>query len=114
MAENVEAVGSAESEGAEASAEKVGFSPVSGRNGANIGARIGDTEDAPLKCRLRLDRQRAARGWKSRRKGERSRRGWKNRRRFPESWRGWGFAVMETEPGAKELIAGARQYLYGN
>jgi hypothetical protein len=100
MAENVEAVGSAESEGAEASPEKVGFSPVSGRSGANIGARIGDTEDAPLKCRLRLDQQRAARGWKSRRKGE--------------SWRGWGFAVMETEPGAKELIAGARRYLYGN
>jgi hypothetical protein len=106
MAESVEAVGSAESEGAEASPENVGFSPVSGRSGANIGARIGDTEDAPLKCRLRLDRQRAARGWKSRRKGERSRRGWKNRRRIPESWRGWGFAVMETEPGAKELIAG--------
>ena len=114
MAENVEAVGSAESKGAEASPEKVGFLPVAGRSGANIGARIGDTEGAPLKCRLRLDRQRAARGWKSRRKGERSRRGWKNRRRFPESWRGWGFAVMETEPGAKELIAGARQYLYGN
>ena len=114
----MEAVGSAESEEAEASAEKVGFSPVwtsvSGRSGANIGARIGDTEDAPLKCRLRLDRQRAARGWKSRRKGERSRRGWKNRRRIPESWRGWGFAVMETEPGAKELIAGSRRYLYGN
>jgi hypothetical protein len=113
MAENVEAVGSAESEEAEVSAEKVGFSPVFGRSGANIGARIEDTEDAPLKCRLRLDRQRAARGWKSCRKGERSRRGWKNRR-FPESWRGWSFAVMETEPGAKELIAGARQYLYGN
>ena len=32
--------------------------------------------------------------------------GWKNRRRFLESCRGWGFAVMETEPGAKELIAG--------
>jgi hypothetical protein len=58
MAENVEAVGSAESEGAEASPEKVGFSPVAGRSGANIGARIGDTEGAPLKCRLRLDRQR--------------------------------------------------------
>jgi hypothetical protein len=55
MAENVEAVGSAESEEAEASTEKVGFSPVSGRSGANIGARIGDTEDAPLKCRLRLE-----------------------------------------------------------
>ena len=37
----MEAVGSAESEGAEASPEKVGFSPVSGRSGANIGARIG-------------------------------------------------------------------------
>jgi hypothetical protein len=87
-------------------AEEGRVSPVSGRSGANIGARIGDTEDAPLKCRLRLDRQRAARGWKSRRKVERSRRGWKNRRRIPESWRGWGFAVMETEPGVKELIAG--------
>ena len=114
MAENVETVGSVEGEGAEPSPEKVGFSPVAECSGANVGATIGETEGAPLKCRLRLDRQRAARGWKSRRKGERSRRGWKNRRRFPESWRGWGFAVMETEPGAKELIAGARPYLYGN
>ena len=40
--------------------------------------------------------------------------GWKNRRRFLESCRGWGFAVMETESGAKELIAGSRRYLYGN
>jgi hypothetical protein len=32
--------------------------------------------------------------------------GRKNRRRFLESCGGWGFAVMETEPGAKELIAG--------
>ena len=40
--------------------------------------------------------------------------GWKNRRRFLESCGGWGFAVMETEPGAKELIAGSRRYLYGN
>jgi hypothetical protein len=111
------AVGSAESEEADASAEKVGFSPVwtpgSWRSDGNIGAWIGDTEDATLKCRLRLDRQRAARGWKSRRRGERSRRGWKSRRRFPESWRGWGFAVMETDPGSKGANRGARQYLYG-
>ena len=40
--------------------------------------------------------------------------GRKNRRRFLESCGGWGFAVMETEPGAKELIAGSRRYLYGN
>jgi hypothetical protein len=62
----------------------------------------------------RRARKQTRRGWKSRRGGEQSRRGWKSRRRFPESWRGWGFAVMETEPGAKELITGARQYLYGN
>ena len=95
MAENVEAVGSAESEEADASAEKVGFSPVwtpvFGCSGANIGARIGDTEDAPLKCRLRLDRQRAARGWKSRRKGERSRR---DGRIGGDSWSRAGVGVL--------------------
>ena len=91
MAESVEAVGSAESEGAEASPENEGFSPVAGRSGANIGARIGDTEDAPLKCRLRLDRQRAARGWKSRRKGERSRR---DGRIGGDSWSRAGVGVL--------------------
>jgi hypothetical protein len=91
MAENVEAVGSAESEGAEPSPEKVGFSPVAGRSGANIGATIGETEGAPLKCRLRLDRQRAARGWKSRRKGERSRR---DGRIGGDSWSRAGVGVL--------------------
>jgi hypothetical protein len=69
MVENVEAVGSAESEKGDASAEKLRFSPVwtpvSWRSGGNIGARIGDTGEAPLNCRLRLDRQRAARGAES-------------------------------------------------
>jgi hypothetical protein len=91
MAENVEAVGSAESEGAEPSPEKVGFSPVAECSGANIGATIGETEGAPLKCRLRLDRQRAARGWKSRRKGERSRR---DGRIGGDSWSRAGVGVL--------------------
>jgi hypothetical protein len=42
-----------------------GLDSVSWRSGGNIGARIGDTEEAPLNCRLRLDRQRAARGAES-------------------------------------------------
>ena len=91
MAENVEAVGSAEGEGAEPSPEKVGFSPVAECSGANVGATIGETEGAPLKCRLRLDRQRAARGWKSRRKWERSRR---EGRIAGDSWSRAGVVVL--------------------
>jgi len=91
MAENVGAVGSAEGEGAEPSPEKVGFSPVAECSGANVGATIGETEGAPLKCRLRLDRQRAARGWKSRRKGERSRR---DGRIGGDSWSRAGVGVL--------------------
>ena len=63
MAENVEAVGSAEGEGAEPSPEKGGFYPVAECSGANVGATNGETEGAPLKSRLRRDGQRAARGW---------------------------------------------------
>jgi hypothetical protein len=69
MAENVEAVGSAKSVEAVASAEKLGFSPVwtpvSCCSSEDSGAWIGVNKEAPLSCRLRLDRQRAADGAES-------------------------------------------------
>jgi hypothetical protein len=91
MAENVEAVGSAESVEAVASAEKLGFSPVwtpvSWCSSEDIGARIGVNEEAPLNCRLRLDRQRAVNGAESSGMAESA--------EIPGvTRRGWGFAVV--------------------
>jgi hypothetical protein len=91
MAENVEAVRSAESVEAVASAKRLGFSsvwtPVSWRNSEDIGARIADTEEASLNYRLRLDRQRAASGAESSGMAESA--------EIPGvARRGWGFEVV--------------------
>jgi hypothetical protein len=91
MAENVEAVGSAESVEAVASAKRLGFSPVwtpvYWRSSEDMGARIADTEEAPLNCRLRLDRQRAASGAESSGMAESA--------EIPRVARwGWGFEVV--------------------
>jgi hypothetical protein len=106
----VEAVGSAESEEADASAEQQGFSPVWTPSPDAAAGILERGLGTPRRRRSTADCD-----WiDSERRGERSRRGWLSRRRFPESRGEVGvLRLWKLRPGEKELMAEhVHQYIY--
>jgi hypothetical protein len=107
----VEAVGSAESEEADASTEQQRFSLVWTPSPDAAAGILERGLGTPRRRRSTADCD-----WiDSERRGERSRRGWLSPRRFPESRGEVGvLRLWKLRPGEKELMAEhVRQYIYG-